>query len=404
MSVKQVLLFSLVSAIGIWFLGAINTRLLAPVSPPTRAAPRSPSSSPASVSSSPRPDCHPATVPVALAAGEALRYRVFGELCLPASARGRTPTVHLAIHGATYSHLYWHWPYQSKVYSYVDHLLAAGYAVFAVDRIGVGRSSHPPGAAVTMDVNSFVIHQLVGALRRGSVGKVAFRRVVLVGHSLGSIAGLAEASSYQDVDGLVLTGISHFSPSGASSLPSLVQANRDPRFAGRKLDKDYLTTSPGSRSMNFLFSAESDPRLLALDEAIKETVTTAELETSGSVLTSGTSFAIRVPVLMIAGQFDPSVCGGAPICASSEATVAAFAASEAPFFPTEACLQTIVIPDAGPDLNLEPSAPKTYAVIRAWSDRYIGLYQAARTCAHRRRSGREEPALALGELSRGQHP
>ena len=381
MSVKQVLLLSFLGAFGTWFLGDIGTRLLGPVSPPTRSVARSPFSSPASVPTSAWPHCLPATVPVALAAGEPRRYTVFGELCLPRLKAGRIPTVHLAVHGATYSHLYWRWPYRPKIYSYIDHQLAAGYAVFALDRIGVGLSSHPPGASVTMTVNAFVIHQLVGALRRGSIGKVAFQRVVLVGHSLGSIAALAEAGRYQDVDGLVLTSISHFSPSDASLLPSLVRANRDPRFAGRHLDDDYLTTSPGSRATNFLFAPTSDSRLQGIDEATKETVTTAELNTSGSVLASGASYAIRVPVLLIAGQFDPRVCGGAPICASAEASAAAFAISEAPFFAREACVQTVVIPDAGPDLNLEPSAPKTYATIRAWLDVYVGLYRAAQKCA-----------------------
>ena len=126
------------------------------------------------------------------------------------------PTVHLAVHGATYSHLYWGWPYQPETHSYIDHLLAAGYAVFTFDRIGTGQSSHPAGASVTIDVNAFVVHQLVRALRSGSTGKTAFKRVVLVGHVAGIDGGLAEASTYHDVDGVVLSGISHFSASGAS--------------------------------------------------------------------------------------------------------------------------------------------------------------------------------------------
>ena len=339
------------------------------------------------VEADPRPHCDSTKVPVALAAGQAVEHTIVGQLCLPAGAdRQRVPTVHLAIHGATYSHLYWGWPYQPETHSYAGHLLAAGYAVFAFDRIGVGQSSHPGGAAVTIDVNAFVVHQLVRALRSGSIGKTAFKRVVLVGHSLGSIISIAEAGTYHDVDGVVLSGISHFSPSGASLLPSLARANQDPRFAGRNLDDDYLTTTPGSREADFHFApvTDPDPQLIALDEATKETVTTAELRTAGSVLTSGASFAIRVPVLMVAGQFDPGVCGGASICVSPEASAAAFAVAEAPFFALDACLETVMIEDAGHYLNLEPTAPMTYAVIRAWSDARVGLHQAAPPC----RSGR----------------
>jgi pimeloyl-ACP methyl ester carboxylesterase len=333
---------------------------------------------------------------VALASGQAARYTIFGELCLPPGInRQRVPTVHLAVHGATRSHLYWGWPYQPDTYSYVDHLLAAGYAVFAIDRIGVGQSSHPAGASVTIDVNAFVVHQLVWALRSGSIGKTAFQRVMLVGHSLGSITSLAEASAYHDVDGVVLTGISHFSPSATSLLELLVPANRDPRVTARSLDDDYLTTPPGSReaSVHSTPVTDADPQVVALDEATKETVTRGELTTMDAVLAPETSSAINVPVLMVTGQFDPGVCGGGiSICASSEASAVAFAVAEAPFFAPEACLQTIVIPNAGPDLNLERSAPETYAAIRAWSDAYVGLYQAAPPCrAGRIHRGSDEP-------------
>ena len=347
-----------------------------------------------------RPHCDSTKVPVALATGQAAEHTIFGQLCLPPGTdRQRVPTVHLAIPGATYSHLYWGWPYRPETHSYCGHLLAAGYAVFAFDRIGTGQSSHPPGAAVTIEVNAFVVHQLVRALRSGSIGKTAFQRVVLVGHALGSIVALAEASTYQDVDGVVLSGISHFSPSAASSLPSLGPANQDPRFAGRNLDDDYLTTPPGSREASFALATDPDPQLLALDEATKETVTTAELRTASTVLTSVSSFAIRVPVLMVAGQFDPGVCGGASICASLEASEAAFAIAEGPFFAPDACLETVMIEDAGHYLNLEPTAPATYALIRTWSDARVGLYQAAPPCSPgRMRRGGPKSILALGRI------
>ena len=162
------------------------------------------------VQGDPRPHCHETTVPVALAPGQAAQYTIFGELCSPPGSNPHSvQTVHLAVHGATYSHLYNAWPLEPGTYSYADALMKAGYAVFTFDRIGIGRSSHPPGASVTIDANAFVVHQLVQGLRSGSIGRTSFQRVVLVGHSLGSITSLAEASAYRDVDGVVLTGLSH---------------------------------------------------------------------------------------------------------------------------------------------------------------------------------------------------
>lgn len=91
---------------------------------------------------------------------------------------------------------------------------AAGYAVLNLDRIGIGRSDHPPAAAITIESNAYVVHQIVQALRGGSLvvpsfGRVRTERVALVGHSLGSLISMQEAATYDDVDGVVLTGISH---------------------------------------------------------------------------------------------------------------------------------------------------------------------------------------------------
>jgi alpha-beta hydrolase superfamily lysophospholipase len=331
------------------------------------------------VQGDPRPHCHETTVPVALAAGQAVQYTIYGQLCLPPGSNPhRVQTVHLAVHGATYSHLYNAWPFEPGTYSYADALMKAGYAVFTFDRIGIGRSSHPAGASVTIDANAFVVHQLVQGLRSGSIG-TAFQRVVLVGHSLGSITSLAEASAFGDVDGVVLTGISHAVTTSAANALQLVKANQDPRFAGQNLDDDYLTTAPGTRGTAFYYLPVTDPRVLALDEATKETFTTAELATIGPALAPATSLAIHVPVLIVDGQFDQLVCGdGFAICVSG----AALATAEVPFFAPEACLQTVVTPQSGHDLYLEPSAPSTYAAIRAWSDAYVGLDAAAPSCTH----------------------
>jgi pimeloyl-ACP methyl ester carboxylesterase len=330
------------------------------------------------VQGDPRPHCQATTVPVALAQGQPTQYSIYGQLCLPPGTNGHDiPTVHLAVHGATYSHLYNAWPYQPETYSYADALMKAGYAVFTFDRIGIGQSSHPPSASVTIDANAFVVHQLVQALRSGAIEKTRFERVVLVGHSLGSITSLAEASAYSDVDGVVLTGISHAVTSSTASTLQFVPANQDPRFAGQNLDKDYLTSAPGTREAAFYYAPVTDPRVVALDEQTKETVTSAELSSFGPTLTAATSQAIHVPVLIVNGQFDQLVCGdGMALCAST----ATLTAAEAPFFSPQACLQTVVIPASGHDLFLEPSAPTTYAAIRSWSDAHVGLSQAAAPC------------------------
>ena len=86
-----------------------------------------------------------------------------GQLCMPA---GPAPTtVQLLVHGATYSRVYWDFPYQPERYSYQRDMARHGYATFAVDRLGTGQSSKPPSVTLLDSVEAASIHQIVGHLR-----------------------------------------------------------------------------------------------------------------------------------------------------------------------------------------------------------------------------------------------
>ena len=156
--------------------------------------------------------CEELSFPVTLSPGGANVYNVFGVLCSRGSIHHKT--IQITLHGATYSHLYWDFPFQPETYSYVRRATAAGYAVLNLDRIGIGQSDRPPAADVTIPSNGYVVHQIVQALRGGdlvvpSFGRISADRVVLVGHSLGSVISIQEAATFGDVDGVVLTGLSH---------------------------------------------------------------------------------------------------------------------------------------------------------------------------------------------------
>src|SRR5579859_2188160 len=153
--------------------------------------------------------CQSFNVPVSLGAGQSHHYTIYGELCKPLS--GPTRTVQLLLPGATYGHVYWDFPYEPQTYSYVRALNAAGYSTFNSDRIGTGQSSHPDLNLVTVTVNvdALIIHEIVQDLRSGSIGGQQFARVLLVGHSLGSAMSWIEAGTYHDVDGVIITGMTH---------------------------------------------------------------------------------------------------------------------------------------------------------------------------------------------------
>ncbi len=76
-------------------------------------------------------------------------------------------TVHLTIHGFTYDHNYWSFPYQFPNYSYVDYVIENSnndIVVLNIDRLGVGFSSKPNASLVTLDSHASGIYQLTKQL------------------------------------------------------------------------------------------------------------------------------------------------------------------------------------------------------------------------------------------------
>jgi pimeloyl-ACP methyl ester carboxylesterase len=124
-------------------------------------------------------------------------------------------------------------------------------------------------------VEAASIHQVVDHLRAGRVGGWRFDRVVLAGHSLGSGVAILEAATYHDVDGVILTGMTHL----VSAL-TLVKAltihlypvTLDPQLRKNSNDPGYLTTRPGQREPMFYETRDADPQVITTDEATKDRV------------------------------------------------------------------------------------------------------------------------------------
>ena len=294
---------------------------------------------------------------------------MWGQLCYRGS---REPaTVQLLVHGATYNHLYWNFPYGNGYYSYVDAATAAGYATFDIDRIGDGNSSHPPSSQVTLTAGAVALHDAVTALRTGAVDGHPFQHVIIVGHSLGSIEAWIEAGTYHDVDAVIITGALHALTPDAATLvdTDFYPATDDPKFAGSGLDSGYLTTVPGTREALFYDPATANPAVVAADEATRDTSTLAEVTGTVSLLsqppTDQPSYQINVPVLVVVGADDNLFCAGVTVynCASA-ASVQSF---ESQYYSPAAHLKVVTIPDTGHDLALSTTAPITDAVMLGWS-------------------------------------
>lgn len=309
-----------------------------------------------------RPNCKSYNVLVTLTPLSLVRHNVAVELCMPPDTA--RDTVLLTVHGATYSRAYWDFPFDPDHYSFVQAANAAGHATLNIDRIGIGASDHPLSALTTLDRQAYIGHQLVDALRSGSMGH-AFQRVVLVGHSLGSVISIGHAATHKDVDGLVVTGYLHtFGLGLPAAVPNVYPAMLDPRFASAGLDAGYVTTQPGTRGSTFYYMPSSDPAVLAVDEALKETVTAVELAELAAYGSVATSLLVDVPVLSVVGRYDSLFCMAVPCTDVLNAAML-----EPLAYSPAAELELAITPEAGHDLNLQTTAPFTYAAILDWLDR-----------------------------------
>jgi len=296
-------------------------------------------------------------------------YRIVGELCRPAQMK-RGP-LQLLVHGATYNHLYWDFPFDPDHYSYVRHANQAGFATLAIDRLGAGASDHPPGALVTVHASADTVHQIVASLRSGSTldsagNPIQFDEIVLVGHSFGSNISWTEAGTYGDVDGLILSGISHLTnpPGAAATQADSYPAQLDPLFANAGLPDGYFTTLPGTRGSLFFHLPDADPRVIAEDEATKDVVSLGLF--IDQFTTYGLTRNIHVPVLNVDGDFDTLSCN-LPSCTASGSLD-----DEGSYYPPDAQYELVIVPGAGHSINLHRDAPFWFGAARDWLFEHFG--------------------------------
>ncbi|MET1073461.1 MAG: alpha/beta hydrolase [Umezawaea sp.] len=299
--------------------------------------------------------CEDVQVPVTIGL---VAQSMYGRLCVPQGAT----TVQVLVPGGTYSGAYWDIGYAPETRSYRQALNKAGIATVAVDRLGSGRSSRTLSALVTVSANATAVHAVIQSLRP------RFAKVVLVGHSIGSAVATVEAVTYRDVDGVVITGLSHQInlPGAVPVFTTLGPTLLDPVLKDRGLELGYLTTLPGTRYASFHSPGATEPGAIAFDEATKDVVTlteTVDTVVVGSLIP--VSRQITVPVMLVMGGGDGNFCGpplGAD-CSSNEA----LRVSEGRFYAPEARLRTHVVPGYGHSLNFSVNAPDYHRAVAEWT-------------------------------------
>ncbi len=270
-------------------------------------------------------ECRDVRVAVPVRADGPATERIAGRLCRPPGAPSRV--VQLLVHGLSYDRAYWD--------PHVAAMRRARIATLAIDRLGAGRSSRPPGERVDLALHVASLARVARWLRRDAPGG-PFRRVVLVGHSLGTVVARGVAVSSPDVAGLVATGFTHRLTTG----PVLARLVACTQAGGG----GYFTMRPGCRAGVFFAAPAAAPGALAADRRQPARGAAAELPAvpGSSNDADGLSARVRVPVLQAAGSRDALFCDDGR-CASR----AALRAAERPFWRGARSFDAFVVGRAG---------------------------------------------------------
>jgi alpha-beta hydrolase superfamily lysophospholipase len=269
---------------------------------------------------------------------------IYGRYCASADSTGRP--LQILVPGITYTNAYFDFPGFDGRYSYTDFMNERGYDTLAIDRLGIGRSTRPAlGVLVNAFSNADALHQVVDSVRRSGLDGRHYAKIVLTGHSYGTFVSDLTSATYHDVDGVIGTGwFQQPSALGVAGIVSILwPAALDPRFIGTIVDPTYVTTRPGARGF-FYHSADTDPAVIAADEATKDT---ASLSETTYLLPEATGLTTRigVPTLRVVGQYDNVICNPLPCTQDGLARIAPA------LFP--AGVTVYVQPNAGHDVALE---------------------------------------------------
>ncbi|WP_037347861.1 alpha/beta hydrolase [Sciscionella sediminilitoris] len=245
-------------------------------------------------------------------------HREFGRLCTSDPAKLGKQPVQVLIHGGTYDHTYFDWPYRPERYNYVRYMTQRGFTTLSLDRLGYGHSDHPPSLALNFDTAAHTTHQIVRYLRGGALGP-KFSTVVANGYSMGGLTAQVEAARYHDLDAVAVHAVGHglLTPRSLLRLGTFVYpALLDPKFAGKPwaLDPGYVTNLPGKRTLFHGPKGTYDPVQLRYEERLKDTMSVTEL--TDITLKSYTDLTKRidVPVLWEPGRYDKIWCGTTDDC------------------------------------------------------------------------------------------
>jgi pimeloyl-ACP methyl ester carboxylesterase len=299
-------------------------------------------------------------------------HRVRGHLTAPASVlSGSKRAITLYQHGIASGE--WYWRLDVPGYHYAEELAKRGHASLTVDRLGYGASDRPDGLDTCIGAEADIAHQIVRQLRSGKYSldaasatdpaavkgtPPAFDTVTLAGQSNGGQVVQIEAYSFGEIDGLMIMDWSDrgLTPEANtrffSALQTCMAGGQPSQKAGDPSGYAYYALGADQfRRGNFHDTEERvvdaatphQNRHPCGDMTSQLDAVFTDLEHVGS---------IKVPVLLVYGDDDARVTGGA---------------AHRRLF-TGADTELVDIPGAGHYATMARSAPRTFDRIANWLD------------------------------------
>jgi pimeloyl-ACP methyl ester carboxylesterase len=207
--------------------------------------------------------------------------------------------------------------FQAPKYSWIDYASTQGYPTLSIDRLGNGLSDHPDPILVAQTplnakiVNEIGVLALAGTLPDPTLTGTKFSKVILVGHSEGSvIANVATAQYPKTFTGLILTGFSTVldilaPPIIALLLPLPADTAQPSRFGNLPAGYLFITNTAG-RQQEFFHAGGYDPAIFTQDALDAGTMTVGEAATL--YLTPNQAPGFTGPVLALNGLQDAVFC------------------------------------------------------------------------------------------------
>ena len=224
--------------------------------------------------------------------------------------RGRALELLVCLHGGGYRRRYWHANYAGFAgYSFAEHLTAKGYAVLAVDLLGMGESTSPEPETLLSRLkisaaNDQATRDVVTGLTDGSFARAGKVTVTGVGHSIGGMLVISQQAEHKSFDRLVVLGWSN---------EPMVLGDVDPATMAAAIQPGYLA-SPRV-VMRALFYAQDVP--LALIEADEADGSLTPACLGRDALQPGVvhqaAAEIACPVFVMHGAVDTSPCPHAEV-------------------------------------------------------------------------------------------